>query len=62
MSERLIAARELAKLLNIFSHPQRIQIVEELKRGEKDVNHLKEELEIEPYGIRLFKPYGLSKR
>ena len=38
----------------------RLKSYENIRDG--STAYLKEELEIEPYGIRLFKPYGLSKR
>lgn len=44
MPTRTIAARELAKFLGVFSHPDRIRIVEELREGERDVNALQETL------------------
>ena len=34
------ALRELATLLSTLAHPQRIRIIEELRRGEADVNTL----------------------
>lgn len=40
MPARMIVAKELAKLFGVFSHPDRIRIVEELRDGEKDVNSL----------------------
>ena len=46
MSERVIVATELSKLFSCLSHPDRIRIVEELGKGEKDVNGLAEVLEI----------------
>ncbi|MCK6508505.1 metalloregulator ArsR/SmtB family transcription factor [Myxococcota bacterium] len=39
-----VAAAELARLLSLLSHPHRIQIVEELRLGEQDVNHLQQAL------------------
>lgn len=44
MPTRAIAARELAKFIGVFSHPDRIRIVEELREGERDVNALQEAL------------------
>lgn len=44
MPTRAIAARELAKFLAVFSHPDRLRIVEELRGGERDVNALQEAL------------------
>ncbi len=44
MPTRAIAARELAKFFSVFSHPDRLRIVEELREGERDVNALQETL------------------
>jgi DNA-binding transcriptional ArsR family regulator len=44
MPTRAIAARELAKFFGVFSHPDRVRIVEELREGERDVNALQEAL------------------
>jgi len=44
MPTRAIAARELAKFFGVFSHPDRLRIVEELREGERDVNALQETL------------------
>lgn len=44
MPTRTIAARELAKFFGVFSHPDRVRIVEELREGERDVNALQEAL------------------
>ncbi|MCB9640830.1 MAG: helix-turn-helix transcriptional regulator [Myxococcales bacterium] len=41
---KTLAAAELARLLSLLSHPHRIQIVEELRLGEQDVNHLQQAL------------------
>jgi len=40
MPERAFATKELAKLLGVLSHPERIRIVQELRDGEMDVNSL----------------------
>ncbi len=37
MPYRLLAATELAEFLRAVAHPRRIQIIEELRGGEKDV-------------------------
>ena len=37
MPYRLLAATELAEFLRALAHPRRIQILEELRRGERDV-------------------------
>mgnify|MGYP002785387299 CR=1 FL=1 len=44
MPTRALAARELAKFFGIFSHPDRLRIVEELREGERDVNALQDAL------------------
>ena len=45
MPARNVAAQELSKLMGVFSHAQRISIVEELQNGELDVNTLSQRLE-----------------
>ncbi|MFN0105100.1 MAG: ArsR/SmtB family transcription factor [Bryobacteraceae bacterium] len=40
MPARHIIAKELAELFSVFSHPDRVRIVEELRDGERDVNAL----------------------
>ena len=40
MPFRLIAARELAEFLRALAHPRRIQVLEELRSGERDVASL----------------------
>lgn len=44
MSSRIVVARELAQIFKLLSHPDRIRLVEELRRGEADVNSLHEAL------------------
>ena len=46
MPARDLVTKELASLLGVFSHPHRIRIVEELRRGEQDVNSLQKILGI----------------
>lgn len=46
MPARLLVAKEISKIFSVLSHPHRILIIEELKNGELDVNHLKEILGI----------------
>jgi DNA-binding transcriptional ArsR family regulator len=41
MPERTIVTHEMARLLGVLAHPQRIQIVEELRAGELDVNSIR---------------------
>lgn len=40
MPYRLLAATALAELLRAIAHPRRIQIIEELRGGERDVSSL----------------------
>lgn len=40
MPSRHLAAKELGSLFSVFTHPDRIRIVEELRDGERDVNAL----------------------
>ena len=44
MPARRLATQALAELLGVLSHPDRVRIVEELRQGELDVNHLCERL------------------
>jgi DNA-binding transcriptional ArsR family regulator len=46
MPERAFATKELARLLNVLSHPERIRIIEELRTGEMDVNSLQKILAV----------------
>ena len=46
MPSRQVVAKELAELFKIFSHPDRIRVIEELRGGEKDVNTLLEALDL----------------
>ncbi len=46
MASRKIVAKELAGLLGVLSHSDRIQIIEELRRDEKDVGSLRDLLDI----------------
>ena len=46
MPTRNLVTQELANLFRVFSHPHRIQIIEELRDGEHDVNELEEALQI----------------
>lgn len=41
-----IAAEQLALMLGVISHPVRLRIIEELRRGELDVHTLQEVLEL----------------
>jgi DNA-binding transcriptional ArsR family regulator len=46
MPDRAFATKELAKLLGILAHPERIRIVAELRRDELDVNSLQKLLNV----------------
>src|SRR4051794_24287252 len=46
MLDQTFATRELAKLLGALAHPERIQIVEQLRNCEMDVNSLQKQLGI----------------
>mgnify|MGYP003388725515 CR=1 FL=1 len=51
MPYRSLISKELAELFGVLSHPLRIRILEELNRGEKDVNSLAELLQISQSGV-----------
>lgn len=44
MPSRVIVSRELADFLKVLAHPDRVRLVEELRRGEKDVNSIADAL------------------
>jgi DNA-binding transcriptional ArsR family regulator len=46
MPHRHLVAKELGQLLGVFSHPDRIRIIEELRDGERDVNALQASLDV----------------
>ncbi len=46
MPYRLLAASELAEFLRALAHPRRIQILEELRRSERDVASLAKATEL----------------
>ena len=46
MPSRLIVSRELAELLKLIAHPDRLRLVEELRQGEKDVSGIAEALDL----------------
>lgn len=46
MIDCLCATKELAKLIGVLAHPERISIIEELRSGERDVNSLQKALGI----------------
>jgi len=51
MPDRLIVARELGQLLSVLAHPNRIRIIEELRREERDVHFLQHALNISQSGV-----------
>lgn len=51
MPERALVAKELATLLGVLAHPNRVRIVEELRGGEQDVNTLRDSLGIAHSGV-----------
>lgn len=48
MPSRLIVSRELADLLKLLAHPDRLRIIEELREGEKDVTGIAKALALPP--------------
>lgn len=44
MPSRLIVSRELADLLKLLAHPDRLRMIEELRLGEKDVTGIAQAL------------------
>lgn len=48
MPNRAILAREIAELLKVLGHPDRVRLVEELRNGSLDVTALSERLGIPP--------------
>ncbi len=50
MPFRLAVAQRLSELLSVLSHPHRIRIVEELRRGERNVNAISEFLGVSQSG------------
>ena len=59
MPKRQLVAKELAAVLRVIAHPDRIRIIEELRAGECDVNSLVETLELP--GPRVSQHLGLMK-
>lgn len=51
MPFRAVVSRELAELLGVLSHPNRLRIVEELGSGEMDVGQLQALLGISHSGV-----------
>lgn len=48
MPSRLIVSRELAELLKLLAHGDRLRMIEELRLGEKDVTGLANALSLPP--------------
>ena len=46
MPSRVVVAKDLSEIFKLLSHPDRIRLVEELRRNELDVNSLHEKLDI----------------
>ena len=46
MPHRKLVTKEMAAIFGVFSHPARIEIIEELRGGDKDVNQLQDTLEV----------------
>jgi len=46
MASRIIVAKELAELLKMISHPDRLRLIEEMRTGESDVSTLAEKLQL----------------
>ncbi|WP_373486794.1 ArsR/SmtB family transcription factor [Blastomonas sp.] len=59
MPQRVHVARELAELLKLLAHPDRIRLIEELRLGECDVNTLARRLNLPP--SRLSQHLGLLR-
>ncbi len=59
MPKRQLVAKELAAVLRVIAHPDRIRIIEELRAGERDVNSLVEKLELP--GPRVSQHLGLMR-
>lgn len=51
MPYRSLVTKELAEFLGVLAHPHRIRIIEELRRGECDVNSLQAALGISHSGV-----------
>lgn len=51
MPYRVIVAKELAEMLGVLAHPNRIRIIEELRDGERDVKSIQAALGISHSGV-----------
>ena len=52
MPKRQLVAKELAAVLRVIAHPDRIRVIEELRGGECDVNSLVDTLELPGHASR----------
>jgi DNA-binding transcriptional ArsR family regulator len=59
MPKRQLVAKELAAVLRVIAHPDRIRIIEELRAAECDVNSLADALELP--GPRVSQHLGLMR-
>lgn len=48
MPSRLIVSKELAELLKLIAHPDRLRLIEELRLDEKDVSNIATALDLPP--------------
>lgn len=46
MTSRILVAKELAELMKIVSHPDRLRLIEEMRTGERDVSTLANTLDL----------------
>ena len=46
MPSRLVLAKELADMFKVLAHPDRIRLIEELRRSEKDVNTIASDMDL----------------
>lgn len=46
MPSRIIVSRELADLLRLLAHPDRLRLIEELRSGERDVSSIAAALDL----------------
>jgi DNA-binding transcriptional ArsR family regulator len=46
MPSRIVVSRELAELLKLLAHPDRLRMIEELRHGEKDVTSIAAALDL----------------
>ena len=46
MPSRIIVSRELAELLKLLAHPDRLRLIEELRLGERDVSSIAAALDL----------------